>query len=184
MSMPPPDPNDLEGSYEWVRTQFGSDKPAHWEVALRHADKALQAVDDWQYSIEMQKATLLHLLGRKDEFRAWVARLALWYPDDPIVLLEQSTVAFDDGDYAAALSFAERALADPGENEQRCDQSALPRIVVCLAALGRTDEALRKADKTLAAQPELAPYLQHERDLIAEGRLDELLPESALSLAH
>ena len=152
MSQKPPRADDLRTSREWVRTVFGL--RGQYRLALRQVERSLAAIEQYERSFLLAKASLLSCLERWGELAALLRHLAERFPHDLEVRNNIADFFVAHGDWHSSLAVLDKAgsLVRSSTDRHLVDEHYDTRLT-CLYALGQKARAIRQGRSILRRLP-------------------------------
>jgi tetratricopeptide (TPR) repeat protein len=152
MSKKVPRADNLRASREWVRLKFGMH--GQYRGALRQVDRSLAAIQEYERSFLLCKASLLSCLERWAELAALLGQLAERYPGDLEVRNDIAEFFMAHGDWQSCLAVLDLAkpLLRSSSDNLLVDHHYDTRLT-CLYALGHKKRAIRQGQSVLKRLP-------------------------------
>jgi tetratricopeptide (TPR) repeat protein len=154
-----------------------------YEAALAPIDKMIAQRPNWA-TLYYAKGGVYHWLERPGDARTWQEKALSVDPDYPYALTELGWLAYEDGDFARAKGFFERALALTDD----VNDSAHIGLGYTLSAQGDFDNAIRHCQRAVTIESRQAGGFsclgrlyregtrQYEESLAAYRKVLELRP--------
>jgi len=182
MSQKAPRADDLGNSREWVRTTFGL--RGQYRGALRQVERSLAAIEHYEHSFLLAKASLLACLDRWAELAALLRHLAERFPGDLEVQNNIADLFVAHGAWRSGLAVLDKAgpLVRSSSDRHLVDEHHEARLT-CLYGLGRKAEAVRYGRSILKRLPRYSVTrvtLRHIQS--GQLKLDPWAPKSAAYL--